>query len=95
MKALRYRATAEADLRRVAREPRAAWGADQAATYTYQLREHIKSLREFPLRFPVFESRPAMRRMNSGRHGVFYLMLDDAVEIIRVLHAASDMERWL
>ena len=95
MKALRYRATAEADLRRVARETRAAWGADQAAACAYQLREHIKSLRAFPLRFPEFGFRPAMRGMNSGRHAVFYLMLDDAVEIIRVLHAASDMERWL
>ena len=92
---LTYRAAATADLRRVARETRAAWGAAQAAKYTAELRDDIKSLRELPLRFPEFEGREGLRRMNSGRHAVFYLVVDDRVEIIRVLHAASDFERWL
>lgn len=95
MKPLRYRAAAEADLRRVARETRAAWGEAQAAKYAAQLRDDIKSLREFPLRFPEFKARAGMRRMNSGQHAVFYLVLEDAIEIVRVLHGASDFERWL
>ena len=91
---LTYRAAAIADLRRVARETRAAWGAAQAAKYTAELRDDIKSLRELPLRFPEFEGREGLRRMNSGRHAVFYLVVDDRVEIIRVLHVASGFERW-
>ena len=91
---LTYRAAATADLRRVARETRAAWGEAQAAKYTAELRDDIKSLGELPLRFPEFEGRDELRRMNSGRHAVFYLVVDDRVEIIRVLHAASDFERW-
>jgi plasmid stabilization system protein ParE len=31
----------------------------------------------------------------SGRHAVFYLVFDDRVEIVRVMHLASDFERWL
>jgi toxin ParE1/3/4 len=92
---LTFRAAAAADLRRVARETRAAWGEAQAALYSAQLRDNIKSLRAFPLRFPEFEPRPGLRRMNSGRHMVFYLVFDDRIEIVAVLDVASDFERWL
>jgi plasmid stabilization system protein ParE len=33
--------------------------------------------------------------MNSGRHAVFYLVQNDRIEIIRVLHVASDLGRWV
>lgn len=56
--------------------------------------DEVKSLREFPQRFPEFEPRPGMRRMNSGRHAVFYLVGEEQIEIVRVLHVASDFERW-
>jgi toxin ParE1/3/4 len=92
---LKFRAAASADMRRVARETRAAWGEAQAALYSAKLRDDIKSLREFPLRFPEYEPRPGLRRMNSGRHAVFYLVIEDRVEIVAVLHVVSDFERWL
>ena len=92
---LKFRAAAAADMRRVARETRCAWGEAQAAHYSAKLRDDIKSLREFPLRFPEYESRPGLRRMNSGRHAVFYLVFEDRVEIVAVIHVASDFERWL
>lgn len=92
---LKFRTEASADMRRVARETRAVWGDAQAALYSAKLRNDIKSLREFPLRFPEFEPRPGMRRMNSGRHAVFYLVGEERIEIVRVLHVASNFERWL
>jgi toxin ParE1/3/4 len=92
---LKFRAAASADMRRVSRETRARWGEAQAAKYAAQLRDDIKSLCEFPLRFPEFTSRPGLRRMNSGRHAVFYLVLEDRIEIVRVVHGASDLEQWL
>ena len=82
-------------MRRLARETRAAWGDAQAAVYSAKVRGDIKSLCEFPLRFPEYEPRPSLRRMNSGRHAVFYLVFDDRVEVVAVLHVASDFERWL
>ena len=92
---LTFRAAASADMRRLARETKARWGAAQAAIYSAKLRDDIKSLREFPLRFPEYEPRPGLRRMNSGRHAVFYLVFDDRIEIVTVRHVASDFERWL
>ncbi len=95
MRHLTFRAAASADMRRVARETRARWGEAQAAKYSAQLRDDIKSLRDFPLRFPEFASRPSLRRMNSGRHAVFYLVLENRIEIVRVLHGANDLEQRL
>ena len=92
---LKFRAAASADMRRVARENRAAWGEAQAALYSAKLRDDIKSLRESPLRFPEYEPRPGLRRINSGRHAVFYLVFNDRIEIVAVRHVASDFERWL
>ena len=92
---IKFRTTASADMRRVLRETKARWGEAQAAKYTAELRDDSKSLGELPLRFPEFAGRDGLRRMNSGRHAVFYLALEDRVEIIRVLHVASDFERWL
>lgn len=82
-------------MRAVAKVTRALWGQDQAAVYSAKLRDGIKSLREFPLRYPEIETRPGLRRMNSGRHAVFYRVLDDRIEVIRVLHVASHLERWI
>lgn len=92
---LKFRAAASADMRRVAQATRARWGEAQAAKYAAQLRNDIKSLCEFPLRFPEFASRPDLRRMNSGRHAVFYLVLVERIEIVRVLHGATDLGQWL
>ena len=95
MTALVFRQEATDDLRRIAAETRRAWGEDQAKRYVAGLRDEIKSLREFPLRYPEFEPRPGLRRMNSGRHAVIYLVGNERIEIIRVLYVASDLGRWI
>lgn len=33
--------------------------------------------------------------MNSGRHAVLYSVGDESIEIIRVLHVASDLGRFI
>lgn len=96
MKPIKFRTAASADMRRIARETRARWGEAQAAVYAAALRDDIKSLREFSLRFPEFEGGyKGLRRMNSGRHSVFYLVSDDRIEIVRVLHTAMDFSERL
>ena len=83
-------------MRRIARDTRARWGDAQAATYSAALRDDIKSLGEFSLRFPEFDGRrKGLRRMNSGRHAVFYLVSEDRIEIVRVLHIAMDFNERL
>jgi toxin ParE1/3/4 len=93
--ALVFRAEASADLRRIAAETRRAWGEEQAKVYVSGLRDAIKSLRDYPLRYPAFDPRPGLTRMNSGRHAVFYRVGDTSIEIIRVLHVASDLGRFI
>lgn len=90
-----FRQEASADLRRIAAETRRTWGEDQAKRYVASLRDEIKSLRKFSLRYPEFEPRPGLRRMNSGRHAVIYMIQEDRIEVIRILHVASNMERWV
>jgi toxin ParE1/3/4 len=90
-----FRREASDDLRRIASETRRVWGEDQAKRYVAGLRTEIKSLRDFPLRYPELEPRPGLRRMNSGRHAVIYRVEDARVEIIRVLHVARDLEKWV
>lgn len=91
MRRLVFRASASADVRGIARYIRSRWGDEQAAAYVAVLRDQIKSLREFPMRFPEFGPRyKDLRRMGCGHHMVFYIVSDDAIEIVRVLHEAMD-----
>jgi toxin ParE1/3/4 len=93
---LEFRTAAFADMRRVSAETRARWRDAQAAAYSANLRDDIKSLCAFPLRFPEFKGRhPGLRRMNSGRHAVFFLASSDLIEVVRVLHTAMDFDAWL
>jgi len=90
---IRFRAAAAADMRRIAKETRARWGEEQAGIYSAGLRDDIKSLSKYPARFAEFECRhKGLRRMNSGRHSVFYLVGEDLVEIVRVLHTAMNLD---
>lgn len=83
-------------MRRIARDTRARWGDAQAAVYSASLRDDIKSLREYSLRFPEFDGRrKGLRRMNSGRHAVFYLVTEDRIEIVRVLHNSMNFDGYL
>jgi len=90
-----FRAQASRDLQRIAQETRAAWGDDQAKRYVAKLRADIKSLRDFPMRYPQFEPQPILRRMNSGRHAVFYKVGEEQVEVVRILHTARDLKEWV
>ena len=83
-------------MRSIARYTRKRWCDEQAAAYVAILRDHIKSLREFPLRFPEFGERYRdLRQMGCGRHMVFYLVADDAIEVVRVLHESMDFSERL
>ncbi|MCA1748760.1 MAG: type II toxin-antitoxin system RelE/ParE family toxin [Sphingomonadales bacterium] len=99
MKRLSFHAAASADMRRIATDTRARWGKDQAAAYSAILRDDIKSLLDFPLRFPEFEGRrKGLRRMNSGSHSVFYLVSENRIEIIsdnRRSHRAREGDQGL
>ena len=95
MTQLSFRREASDDLRRIAADTRRAWGEKQAKCYVAALRDDINSLLQFSLRYPEIEPRPGLRRMNSGKHAVICRVHGDRVEIIRVLHVASDLGRFI
>ena len=96
MRRINFRVAASADMRGIAHYTRKRWGDEQTTAHGSNLRDQIKSLREFPLRFPEFDGKyDGMRQMHCGHHMVFYLVTDDAIEIIRVLHEAMDFSERL
>ena len=91
MRRLLFRRIAAAELRAIGKSTKARWGDRQAELYVAELRDRIKSLREFPLRFPEFGSeRPGLRKMTCDHHVVFYLVTDETIEVVRILHEAMD-----
>lgn len=90
-----FRALARRDIVVQAEHSERRWGKRQTRRYLDELESSIQKLTDNPMRFPEFDPRPGLRRMNSGRHAVFYLVSDDWIEVVRVLHVASDIERWL
>ncbi len=83
-------------MRGIARYTRTKWGEAQTAAYVAMLRDQIKSIPEYPMRFPEFGGKYiGLRQMGCGRHMVFYLVTGDAIEIVRVLHEAMDYADWL
>lgn len=91
MRAIIFRQRASAELRAIGKSTRAKWGHAQARIYVAELRERIKSLRQYPLRFPEFgPERPGLRKMRCASHTVFYLVADAHIEIVRILHESMD-----
>lgn len=72
------------------------WGVDQADTYLTALHNDMERLREYPELGPAHPSRLAgFRKLPSGHHVIFYLVQDDCVEVVRVLHERMDVKRQL
>ena len=88
-----YRPEAIADIEDIAEYTTERWGPSQARSYIAALRKDIESLTEFALRYPMHESSQlGLRRMNSGHHLVFYLVTDQTIDIIRILHERMDVD---
>lgn len=91
-----FRERASAELRAIGRTTRARWGDEQARIYVAEMRERIKSLSKFPLRYPEFgPERPGLRKMGCGSHSVFYRVTDERIEIVRILHESMDFPERL
>jgi putative addiction module CopG family antidote len=85
---------AEADLMDMATYALEAWGADQAIRYIDDLERTCKRLAENPqLGRPCEHIRPGLRRMESGRHVIFYRVDQAGVFVSRVLHQRMLPER--
>jgi toxin ParE1/3/4 len=63
------------------------WGVDQANRYLNQLETCCRQIADMPaMGRPANEVRPDLRRIEHGRHVIFYRELSDGVLIVRILH---------
>ena len=72
------------------------WGLDQAETYTRRLWKSIQALADTPsLGRECDEARAGYRQYPSGSHILFYRLMKDHIEVVRILHERMDYERHI
>ena len=72
------------------------WNAAQAETYVLELHAAAERVAEDPARGrPADEVRTGYRRYGIGSHLLFYIVREDAVVIVRILHQRMDPTRHL
>jgi plasmid stabilization system protein ParE len=69
----------------------------RALSFVQELRHSCHGLADDPQRFEIVERFKAngMRRRVHGAYLIFYLIDDDAVAVIRIIHGARDYETLL
>ena len=84
-------ARAEADLRSIARWI-ASDNAEAAREFAHALRGKCASLAHAPKRFPVARRVDGrdLRKRTHGRYLILYIISDEGVEVIRIVHASRD-----
>lgn len=96
MRSIILRPAAEADIDDIADYTLEQWGIEQARHYVGDLRRSIERLAVDGLRRPEeTDLFPGVRRARSGHHFIFYLIDDERVDVVRVLHERRDTTRHL
>lgn len=86
-----YRPKALADLDDAEVYTRRTWVVQQAKRYVGALVTDIKTLRRNAGRYPILDPvHPALRRKRSAMHHIYFLIFDDRIEIVRIIHVQRD-----
>ncbi len=95
MATLRFSRRAETDLLGIGDYTLRAWGESQAARYIDKLETCCQMLPGNPkLGRPRDDIRPGLRRLEHGKHVVFYRLLEHGgILVVRVLHQRMLPER--
>lgn len=94
MAALRFSRRAEADLLSIAAYTLSTWGEDQTIRYLDDLEACCQMLADNPaLGRECDDVRPGLRRMEHGRHVVFYREDARGILVSRILHQRVLPER--
>jgi toxin ParE1/3/4 len=93
---LRFSEQAEADMLGIAEYSLRQWGERQAARYLAGLAACCGQVADHPLMGRACSQiLPGLRRIEQGRHVVFFLVAEGDVLIVRVLHNSMQPERWI
>lgn len=96
MRSVILRPEAEVDIEDTADYTIEQWGIEQARHYVGDIRRTIEYLAVNGLRHPEeAEVFPGLRRARSGHHFIFYLIDDERVDVVRILHERRDRVRQL
>ena len=96
MAALRFSRRAEADLLHIGAYTLGTWGEGQASRYLDDLEAGCRMLAGNPeLGRPCDSIRPGLRRMERGRHVIFFRQKAGGIFISRILHQRMLPERRL
>jgi toxin ParE1/3/4 len=85
---------ARADLRGIWRYTRDHWGAAQADRYIHEINRALAILAANPERGRSCEEiRRGYRKYRIGAHMIFFRVVPEGIEIVRVLHQSMDFTR--
>ena len=72
------------------------WNVRQAEIYLRQIQRAIETVAAEPkIARSCNEIRPGYWKYPAGSHVVFFRMMDQAINVVRVLHSRMDFERHL
>jgi toxin ParE1/3/4 len=84
---IRFSEDADADIEQIAEYTWNTWGQRQLARYMRELDDCFERIQKNPLIGRDCASiRPRFRRIEVGKHTVFYQIESDGILIVRVLH---------
>jgi toxin ParE1/3/4 len=88
--------SAQRDIEKIWDYTEQRWGTDQAETYTRDLEAQIAALARRPaMGRPGPEIRQRYYKCRSGSHFVFYRLIADGINVVRILHERMDVARHL
>lgn len=96
MAELRLTPAAVQDLENIWRHTAQRWSISQAERYIDRLSACFEALAQAPLSAPACDHiRPGYRRQSIESHMVYFLVREDVVTVVRVLHERMDAPRHL
>lgn len=82
-----YTEEAEADLVAIAERSEAEFGAEQCELYLQALEEACEHmLPQFPAIARIVPKRPTLRYWRCERHVIYFRIVPDGLEVVRILH---------
>ncbi|MGO9985478.1 MAG: type II toxin-antitoxin system RelE/ParE family toxin [Rhodomicrobium sp.] len=72
------------------------WGTGQAEKYTRPIAAAIQALACEPARGRTCDGvRKGYRKQAAGSHAIFYRLIEDGIDVVRILHRGMDPGRHL